>query len=171
MRHVLVDGYNVIRADPRLQSLERTSLEHARQVLVQTLAGAPRLAHDRVLVIFDGRDGYRTHINAHRMGRIEVLYSARGQLADEVIIDQANQLAGRGSVVVVTNDLDVRRRCAAAGCEVTGSENLLRQIPGQPARRARPEEDDDDRKPTLSTAKRGNPRRSGKRSRNREYRF
>ncbi|HZS93674.1 MAG TPA: NYN domain-containing protein [Chloroflexota bacterium] len=171
MRHVLVDGYNVIRADPRLQSIERTSLERARQTLVQTLASAPRLARDRVVVVFDGRDGFRTHVSAHHVGRVEVLYSARGQLADDVIIDQARELTGRGAVVVVTNDQDVRRQCAAVGCDVTGSENLLSQVPGRRARTGAPEIDDDDRVPTLSTTKRGNPRRTGKRAKNREFRF
>src|SRR5947199_19155 len=51
MRHIIVDGYNVIRADSRLQSLERVSLEHAREVLVRTLASSPRLANDDLQVV------------------------------------------------------------------------------------------------------------------------
>src|SRR5581483_3358718 len=171
MRHVLVDGYNVIRADPRLQSIERTSLERARQTLVQTLASAPRLARDRVVVVFDGRDGFRSHVSVHHVGRIDVLYSARGQLADDVIVHQARDLAACGRVVVVTNDQDVRRQCTAAGCDVTGSENLLQQVPGRRVRPRDGEIDEDDYLPTLSTTKRGNPRRAGKRARNREFRF
>lgn len=49
MRHIVVDGYNVIRADARLQSFERQSLEHARQILAQMLASSPRLANDRII--------------------------------------------------------------------------------------------------------------------------
>jgi len=49
VRHIVVDGYNVIRADARLQSFERQSLKHARQVLAQMLASSPRLANDRII--------------------------------------------------------------------------------------------------------------------------
>ncbi len=166
MRHIIVDGYNVIRADPRLQSFERVSLEHARDVLVRTLASSPRLINDQVTVVFDGTGGIRGHVQSRRMGRIEILYSARGQTADEVIVAHAETLSHRARVVVVTNDVAVRENCRAAGCEVSGSENLLSQLPG--ARRASPGRDEDDEPyGTLSTVKRGNPRRSSKRERRR----
>lgn len=170
MRHIIIDGYNVIRADPRFQSLERVSLERARDVLVQTLASAPRLANDRVTVVFDGRNGTRAHTHAQRRGRIDILYSGRGETADTVIVSQARRLAGTARVVVVTNDVEVRENCRAEGCEVSGSENLLGQIPGRP--REHRAEADDGVERTLSTEKRGNPRRAPRgRRRNREIRF
>jgi predicted RNA-binding protein with PIN domain len=171
MRHILVDGYNVIRADPRLQSLERTSLERAREVLVQTLASSPRLANDQITVVFDGAAGVRGHVHSQRLGRILLLYSARGQTADDVIVAEAGALRGRGRVVVVSNDAEVRDRCRAVGCAVSTSENLLGQMPGH-ARPAWSDEDEDEAAPSLSTAKRGNPHRASKRSRaRREVRF
>lgn len=170
MRHIIIDGYNVIRADPRLQSLEAVSLETARDVLVRTLAGSPRLAQDRVLVIFDGRGGTRRHVHARRVGRIETMYSAQGQTADEVIVQQAGALARDAHVVVVSNDVAVRERCRAEGCEISASDNLLAQIPGRAPRP--PVEEADDHAPTLSTVKRGNPRRSSRRARRqRDVRF
>jgi predicted RNA-binding protein with PIN domain len=168
VRHIIVDGYNVIRADPRLQGFERVSLERAREVLVQTLASAPRLANDRVTVVFDGTRGSRAHVHRHQLGRIETLYSAQGQTADEVIVDQARRLSHAGRVVVVSNDQEVCDRCRAEGCEVSGSENLLRQLPGRVQSRTEP---DDEPEPTLSTIKRGNPRRASRRNRRREVRF
>lgn len=166
VRHIIVDGYNVIRADPRLQSFERVSLEHAREVLVRTLASSPRLVNDQVTVVFDGIGGTRQHVQSQRMGRILILYSARGQTADDVIVTHAQNQSSQAKVIVVSNDVAVRENCRAAGCEVSGSENLLSQLPGQ--RRPRPEPaDDDERDPTLSTVKRGNPRRSSKRERRR----
>ena len=171
MRHVIIDGYNVIRADPRLQSFERVSLEHARDVLVRTLASSPRLVNDNVVVVFDGARGQRRHVHSHRMGRIDVLYSAQGQSADDVIVHQAEALAGRGPVVVVSNDVAVREACRMHGCEVSGSENLLLQLPGQ-VRGRRRAEDEDDAPRNLSTEKRGNPRRASRKDRRRrDYRF
>ena len=170
MRQIIIDGYNVIRADARLQSLERVSLQTARDVLVRTLASSPRLTNDRILVVFDGRGGTRHHIHSHRVGRIDTMYSAQGQTADEVIVRQAGVLARMGKVVVVSNDVDVRERCRAEGCEVSASENLLDQIPGRPQEQV--SDQDDHVPPSLSTVKRGNPRRSSKRDRGkRDIRF
>lgn len=170
MRHIIVDGYNVIRADPRLQSFERDGLEKARDVLVRTLSSSPRLAGDRITVVFDGTGGTRGHVHAHSVGRVRVLYSARGQTADDVIVREASAERARGRVIVVTNDVEVREKCRAAECEVSGSENLLSQLPGK-ARKLPAREDAEDRDPTLSTVKRGNPRRSSRRSRERDIRF
>lgn len=170
MRHIIVDGYNVIRANPRLQSLESISLERARDVLVQTLASSPRLVHDEITVVFDGAHGMRTHVHRSRMGRVVLLYSARGQSADDVIIDEARRLASQGRVVVVSNDVEVREHCRAAGSEVSSSENLLAQIPGHIS--PSPSSGDDERRPNLSTSKHGNPHRSSRRSRRqRDIRF
>jgi predicted RNA-binding protein with PIN domain len=172
VRHIIVDGYNVIRADARLLSLERVSLEHAREVLVRTIASSPRLANDQITVVFDGARGGRRHVHAHRMGRVEVAYSAWGQTADDVIVKQARDLAGARTVVVVSNDREVREQCRAAGCEVSGSENLLSQLPGTPTRQRRLDSEDEEPRGTLSTHKRGNPRRASKRSkRSRDIRF
>ena len=170
MRQIIIDGYNVIRADPRLQSLEQVSLQTARDVLVRTLASSPRLSNDRILVVFDGRGGTRRHIHSRRMGRIDTMYSAQGQTADDVIVEQAGVLARSGRVVVVSNDVEVRERCRAEGCEVSASGNLLDQIPGRPRKAV---SDTGDPGPTtLSTVKRGNPRRTSKRERGkRDIRF
>jgi len=170
VRHIIVDGYNVIRADPRLQSFERVSLEHAREVLVKTLASSPRLANDQLTVVFDGGRGSRPHIHSERLGRVVLVYSAQGQTADDVIVSQARSLAGAHRVVVVSNDVEVRERCRAVGCEVSAAENLLTQLPGASRPLAHDNEDDVDT--TLSTVKRGNPRRSSRRARRqRDVRF
>ena len=170
LRHIIVDGYNVIRADPRLQSFEREGLERARDVLVRTLGSSPRLAHDEITVVFDGTGGTRAHVHAHSVGRVRVLYSARGQSADDVIVREAGALRRRGHVIVVTNDIEVRDKCRAEDCEVSGSENLVGQLPGR-ARTLRTQEDVEGPDPTLSTVKRGNPRRSRRRTHERDVRF
>ncbi|MGI8824700.1 MAG: NYN domain-containing protein [Chloroflexota bacterium] len=171
MRYILVDGYNVIRADPRLQALESVSLERARTVLVQTLASSPRLVGDEIVVVFDGTGGTRTHVHVHRHGRVLMLFSARGQSADDVIVAQAQQLSRRGKVVVVSNDVDVRENSRANGAEVSGSENLLTQMPGRRQRTEGQSDSEDGRERSLSTRKHGNPRRASKRSRRNDVRF
>jgi predicted RNA-binding protein with PIN domain len=99
-----------------------------------------------------------------------LIYSAQGQTADDVIVRQARTMAGGDRVVVVSNDVELRERCRAAGCEVSAVENLLNQLPGVPRRLSQDNEVEVDT--TLSTVKRGNPRRSSRRARRqREVRF
>lgn len=168
-RHIIIDGYNVIRSEPRLQHLEATSLELARDTLVRTLESSPRLANDRLIVVFDGRFADRQHLHAQRRGRVEVVFSGRGQTADEVIVNQAEILARSGRVVVVSDDVEVRERSRAAGSEISACANLLNQIPGRV--RKVDVADRDEAVPSLSTVKRGNPRRSSRKGRKQEIRF
>jgi hypothetical protein len=98
----------------------------------------------------------------HQKG-IEVVYSGGGQTADDVIVAEASRLAGTGRVIVVSNDADLRSRCLSAGCEVSGSQNLLRQMPGRAP--APSDEEDGESPPTLSTRKHGNPHRAPRKAR------
>ena len=181
-RHIIVDGYNVIRADPTLQRAERVSLEEARRVLLSTLNSSPRLRNDEVTVVFDGTFEGRPYANSQRFGRVTALYSARGQTADDVIKARVGVLSGSSArpadIVVVTNDGEIRRHCLALGCQVSGSENLLNQLPGprhaQLRRQAlqRQERDDEVYGPPPGGPKKGNPRRKPKRERRpQDYRF
>lgn len=170
MPHIILDGYNVIRSDPRLASFERQSMEQARTVLIQTLASAPRLAGYRILVVFDGMGGSRSHVHGQRRGGVDTMYSAAGQTADAVIVAQAETLTPHNRVVVVSNDVAVRESCRALGCEISGVENLLGQVPGR-IRSAGPP-DEEAPMGTLSTIKRGNHRRTSRKARrDREVRF
>lgn len=177
MRQILVDGYNVIRADPTMQRAERASLENARRLLLTTLDTSPRLRRDSIVVVFDGIREGRANQNSFRQGRVLVVFSARGQSADDVIKARVHATTDPEQVVVVTNDVDIRLYCERHGCAVSGSENLLNQLPG-PRRLMRlpsqpRDEDEPDNTPhTLTTVKKGNPRRAPRHSRRpRDYRF
>lgn len=171
-RQVLVDGYNVIRADPNLSALEHQSLEAARDALIKNLASSPRFLGDMVTVVFDG--AARSFAGNRRYGGVTATYSAAGSSADEVIKARATAASDKASTVIVTDDLDIRTFCAGIGCIVTSSQNLLRQM-ATPRKleppRPRPVEYDDERSPS-TTEKKGNPRRRPKRLRKeRDYRF
>lgn len=172
-RQILIDGYNVIRADPVLSAMERESLEEARVALMRRLASSPRFMSDTVTVVFDGVRR-QSWVGTRRLGHVTATYSRDGSSADDVIKGRAQGRAAAQSVVVVTNDADIRAFCQGVGCTVTSSENLLAQL-SSPRRLAaarrdgpRSSEGSGDR----GTPKKGNPRRLPKRARNRQdYRF
>lgn len=172
-RHILIDGYNVIRADPNLLRLESQSLENARTALIRTVAASPRFAGDVVTVVFDGI-GERSYARRERYGNVTMVFPEPGTSADDNIKRQAAAARDPSQTVIVTNDTDIRDFCASLGCTVTGSENLLTQI--SLPRKLRPvpteERTDSEPPPTSGTQKKGNPRRLSKRERHRrDYRF
>ncbi len=50
---LLVDGYNMIGAWPRLKDLKANSFEEARDVLIQKMAEYQSYTGNRVIVVFD----------------------------------------------------------------------------------------------------------------------
>jgi predicted RNA-binding protein with PIN domain len=172
MRHIVIDGYNVIRSDPTFVRIEQQSMEDARGALLNLVNSSPRLARDDITVVFDG-SGNRTFANGYRLGRVKAIFSPLGQSADDVIKEQARNARHPESLVVVTNDNDIRSYCEGLGCTVSRSENMLEQLPGQKRRTSRPRQhDEEDGNAVTGTKKKGNPRKLSKRARrDHDYRF
>jgi predicted RNA-binding protein with PIN domain len=172
-RQVLIDGYNVIRADATLLALESRSLEEARSALIRMVSASPRFLGDAVTIVFDGA-GNRSFGAIERVGHVSSMYSNQGSTADDVIKARASAARDPTSVVVVTDDADIRLHCERAGCTVTGSRNLIEQlaIPKKARRVQSVSHDAEVEPPSRGTTKKGNPRKLPKRQRNqRDYRF
>ena len=136
-RIVLVDGYNVIRRDPVLARLEKTSLELARNTLLACLNGSRQFRHDDVTVVFDGaasREAGVTGSRTFRRGRVQVIFSLPDESADDVL--QRLGATAPAGTLVVTDDRAIRDSVAAAGVQST---NLAPRVPpraGPPPPRA-----------------------------------
>lgn len=119
---LLVDGYNITKADPATRDL---SLEAQREALVGRLRGRGRemLGAGTIVVVFDGAGGVGGSLV--REGAVEVRYS-REESADDVIVRLACGAADR--VVLVTSDRTLAERVTAhtsAGSEVRPRETLF----------------------------------------------
>lgn len=122
MRHIIVDGYNVIRRDPALSRLLAGAggLERAREALLVRLAGSPRLLRDELTVVFDAANvpGRTADSIERRSPRLRVVFSASDQIADDVIKRIAADLLAVGTrqsgLVVVTDDNEIRIAVAEA---------------------------------------------------------
>jgi len=107
---IVVDGYNLIRRSPELSALDRQDLELGREGLLGLLSPYQRLKGHRITVVFDGREGGFPLRHQERRGDLTVIFSKRGELADEVI----KQLSGPGTVVV-TSDRELASASERAG--------------------------------------------------------
>jgi predicted RNA-binding protein with PIN domain len=152
----LIDGYNVIRADPDLRAVESTGLHAGRAALLRLVSAVAARAGDPFTVVFDGAPVPGA---AAPPGRLQVLFSRPPQRADDVLVRMARQY-GNGAVVV-SSDRAVQDAARRAGCAVLGATEFLGGL-ASPADTA---ETADDAEPDRAAPKRGNPRRPSKRAR------
>ena len=101
--HLLVDGYSVIYAWPRLRMVLRRSLEGARDQLVAALTPIQDATGIRVTVVFDSRHGACASAGEVPAG-LDVLFTRKGMTADACIERLVAQAASPERFLVATND-------------------------------------------------------------------
>ena len=170
--HIIIDGYNLIRQSDVLRLHERQGLEAGRKALVHLLAGYRRARGHRITVVFDGWLGGPPQEERDREAGIDIIYSRRGEKADEVIKRLARQHAEE--TLVVTSDRPVMDAAVRAGVTAVPSrefETRIRQSRStspapDPAAPGKDNMDNDDDAPLpRGTKKKGPSRKSSKRDR------
>lgn len=111
--HYFIDGYNLFF---RLPETKR-SLEEGRELLIDSLLGIKM----SLTIVFDGGDNdmpRRTH-----KGPLEIVYTAKGQSADNYILEEVSWVKNPQDYTVVTSDKQLARRCQMAGskCQTISS--------------------------------------------------
>jgi predicted RNA-binding protein with PIN domain len=145
--HFLIDGYNLLHVGRSPKSL--ADLERERGHLVDLLSSYHRRRPCEVTAVFDGWQGGWVTEQRERSKGIDLIFSKRGEKADEVI---KRMVAGKGSgVVVVTSDREVSRFAERMAVPVIPSEQFLARIEQTAVRTEKEagseeEEDREDRK-------------------------
>lgn len=173
--HIIVDGYNLIRQSTALRKFEKFSLEEGRNELVRRLARYKRLKHHRISVVFDGWIEGTVRGEHYRSEGIEVIYSRRGEKADDVIKKMVRH--GNEEMLVVTSDRAVTSAVSGKGAVALSSPEFESRMQEEEEKAfllsagMDPGEDgnDDDRSDPQDTRKKGPSRRLSKK-RKRELR-
>jgi predicted RNA-binding protein with PIN domain len=117
--HILIDGYNLIRQSAAFRRFDRMSLEAGRNALIQSLSAYKRRTGNRVTVIFDAAEGGFLTEERDRRDGISVLYSRKGETADDLI---KRMIEGRKEeFVVVTSDRAIADFAARRGVAAIAS--------------------------------------------------
>ena len=131
---IVVDGYNVIYADEALGKIARRDIERSRRKLVSMVVAYLKEKELRVTLVFDGRGGM-TDAETVIPGKLQVVYSARYQSADEVIVSMITGSPNPRAHIVVTSDrAHIRPAVAEVGCAVIESKEFLARLRGRPAK-------------------------------------
>lgn len=175
---ILIDGYNVIRNIPAFAAAERLSLREGREALVARVVARYRHTPHRAIIVFDGDGPVEAMQPLPRMPRSQIIFTRRGELADDVIQRLAAAESARGAeVVVVSDDLEVRVSAEQYGSSVARVDALATHLNEPPAfqrrlarHRAYVRQQWDAAEDGTPPARRGgNPRRASKRSRTQPY--
>jgi uncharacterized protein len=159
---IIIDGYNLIRLT-ELRQFERISLEEGRKALIRLLAEYRKNRGHAVTVVFDGWIEGSFNEERDRSQGVEIIYSRRGEKADEVIKRLVEKAAGE--IAVVTSDREIATYAAHRGKGVIGSEAFDALLQGNPSAGRNVKEDlcEDDRPD--KTKKKGPSRRLSKKKR------
>lgn len=166
--HLIIDGYNLIRQSPALQLIDARDLEAGREALLQRLAAYRRTRpQHKITVVFDGwQAGGATETRDRHQGMV-IIYSRRGERADEVIKRLLAQ--ERDRAVIVSSDRELRNFADQVGATWITAPNfelahLLDAGPGLTQEAYDPE-------PLRGPQKKGPARRLSKRERQRRQRL
>ncbi|MGC4099141.1 MAG: NYN domain-containing protein [Nitrospira sp.] len=167
--HLLVDGYNLLASTGSFPG----HLESARETLVRHLAAYRHRKHHLITVVFDGwQQGHPSEQREHRAG-VQVIYSKRGERADQVIQRLAREYGT--DCAVVSSDQEIVNAARAYGAFIMGSREFAGKLLAlSPTARVVPNKELDvegDDRPTRGPEKKGNPRKLPKAQRQRDRRL
>jgi len=130
LERIIVDGYNVIHAWPSLQRLlAETTLETARDKLVERLAVLGQLNGAEVTVVFDAHHSAARANSLDVVDGVRVLFTRKGHSADHVIERMAYEASATGDVLTVaTSDRFQRDLVRGMGGAVISSLELERRV-------------------------------------------
>jgi hypothetical protein len=166
--HLIIDGYNLLGARGQLAADSGAGLEVAREGLIRDLSRYHQQKGHAITLVFDGwQQGSGVERREHRSG-VHVIFTKRGERADQVIQRLA---AGEGrDCSVVSSDREVTEAARVCGAFVIGSAEFAPKLQA-PLPSFRPGGKDESDLPPRRSDKKGNPRKLQKSVRRRQARL
>ncbi|MCS6289264.1 MAG: NYN domain-containing protein [Nitrospira sp.] len=130
--HLLVDGYNLVGSAGMAVPASSGCLAATRETLLKNLAWYRQRKGHAITVVFDGWQGGLGAEHREFQSGVEVVYSKRGERADQVI-QRLARLYGR-DCAVVSSDHEVVNAAKAAGAFVIGAAEFRAKLQDRPSR-------------------------------------
>lgn len=145
--HLLIDGYNLIKASAHFGQYQRSSLERARRALEQALARYARHTGARITLFFDGDDGPQ---EAGSRGPVQVIFSRPPRQADDLIKEAIQQRHGAKYLRVISTDREIRRFAERHRVRATPSGEFEQELEAPPRAGPAPDNPEAERETVLS---------------------
>lgn len=141
---IIVDGYNFIR-QTGLRRFESVSLENGRNELIKRLSVYKKAKGHKITVVFDGILGGSYAEERDRHGGIPVIYSRRGETADDVIKRIIREAAEE--LLIVSSDREIISAAQRNGFTAVSSQVFARKLADAELVASMPLETDEDDDP------------------------
>ncbi|MCR4891237.1 MAG: NYN domain-containing protein, partial [Lachnospiraceae bacterium] len=102
--YLLVDGYNMIFAWPKLKDLAYTDIKAARDLLMDILSNYAGYSEEHVILVYDAYKVSGGKERVYRHHNIDVIYTREAETADLYIEKAAHELTKKYRVTVATSD-------------------------------------------------------------------
>ena len=125
---ILVDGYSLLHNWSELAAGRPRTSAAARDALIWQLTLYQDATGTPVTVFFDGSSLRTGKPIASNSTEIEVLYSRKGQTADQMIERAVHRFAPYGEVLAVTDDRAERETVISLGGSAASCSNFIRDV-------------------------------------------
>ena len=123
---IIVDAYNVILSEGRSAS-HRLSLREAREEIIAELLRYQKIRGHAVTLVFDATESGEVQETRELVGGVAVIFTKKGETADEAILDLVEAYSG-SERIVVSSDMNVVRGARRRGAAAISSEEFLGKI-------------------------------------------
>jgi hypothetical protein len=125
---LLVDGYNVIGASPKLKALKNVDFHAAREQLIRDMAEYQSFKGWKVIIVFDAHLSPGIEKKS-KQSRVEVIYTREKETADERIEKLVSHYMNvKTNVYVATSDLTEQWTIFSQGALRMSARELLTEI-------------------------------------------
>ncbi len=121
---IIVDGYNFIFNSYFKVRFKSDELQKLREETINFLSKYYNAKRNKVVVVFDGYNTDELCESKYNRQNIEIIYSKKDEKADDVIVRLAKSITG--SLIIITNDNDIRRRVSSANCSCLNVDEFIR---------------------------------------------
>ena len=125
---ILVDGYSLLHNWPELAPGRARHSAAARESLIRRLTLYQDAIGTPVTVFFDGSGRPNGRPTASSKSEVEVLYSRKGQTADQMIERAVHRFGPYGEVLAVTDDHAERETVSSLGGNAASCWNFIRDV-------------------------------------------
>lgn len=126
--YYVIDGYNIIYAWKDFEKLRESSIDHARDKLIEIMSNFAASTGSKVTVVFDAHLVKSGVEHLDKTYNIDVYFSGHGETADSLIERLVGQLSTMGKVFVATSDWDEQRIIFGRGAYRLTPKELKNQI-------------------------------------------
>lgn len=130
MLHLIIDGYNIIRAQPYQWSMRDIELQGAREKLIYYLNNYLQDKEHKITVIFDAhrRDDEDLFGGKSKVGKVNVIFTRPGETADHLIKKMVEEIPQKSNMIVATSDREIINFVEKFGVKTVSAMNFYHRI-------------------------------------------